>query len=158
VYQGQELGLEEVDLPDEVRQDPIFKRSGGERKGRDGCRVPLPWTREPPERSWLPQPASWSEKSVEAQLEDDGSFLALYRRALELRPSGAFKWWHSPAGALIFERDELVCVVNVSAGPMGLPPATPLLLASEPLGDKLLPGAAVWLRAPDAQHRARAQP
>ena len=59
LYQGQELGLEEVDLPDEVRQDPIFKRSGGERKGRDGCRVPLPWTTAAPRASWLPAPASW---------------------------------------------------------------------------------------------------
>src|SRR5213075_632484 len=75
IYQGQELGLEEVDLPDEVRQDPIFKRTGGERKGRDGCRVPLPWTRELPSASWLPQPAEWGARSVEAQRGDDGSVL-----------------------------------------------------------------------------------
>src|SRR5207247_9003692 len=56
LYQGQELGLPEVDLPDEVRQDPISFRSRGERKGRDGARVPLPWTREPPARAWLAQP------------------------------------------------------------------------------------------------------
>jgi len=154
LYQGQELGLEEVDLPDEVRQDPIFKRTRGERKGRDGCRVPPPWTRALPARSWLPQPATWSAKSVEAQLEDDTSFLALHRRALELRPSGKLRWRSSPHGALVFERDELVCVVNVSAEPMGLPKLAPVLLASEPLGDKLPAGAAVWLRAPGVEHRA----
>ena len=50
VYQGEELGLEEVeDLPDEVRQDPTFLRTAGPRKGRDGCRVPIPWSgTEPP--------------------------------------------------------------------------------------------------------------
>ena len=99
LYQGQELGLEEVDLPDEVRQDPIFKRTGGERKGRDGCRVPLPWTRELPARSWLPHAGGRGPaKSVEAQLEDDASFLALYRRALELRPSGRFSVARVAAG------------------------------------------------------------
>jgi alpha-glucosidase len=47
VYAGQELGLEEVDLADELRQDPIFARTGGRRAGRDGCRVPIPWTTGP---------------------------------------------------------------------------------------------------------------
>jgi alpha-glucosidase len=157
LYQGQELGLEEVDLPDGLRQDPIFKRTGGERKGRDGCRVPLPWTRELPDRSWLPIPVSWGDKSVEAQLDDNGSFLALYRRALELRPSGAFRWRASVPGALVFERDELVCVVNVSREPMGLPKIAPVLLASEPLGERLPAGAAVWLRAPNVEDGARAE-
>ena len=65
VYQGEELGLDEVeDLPDEVRQDPTFLRTGGERKGRDGCRVPIPWGGDAPPfgfgpgpSAWLPQPA-----------------------------------------------------------------------------------------------------
>ena len=62
VYQGQELGLEEVELADEARQDPIFARTNGTRKGRDGCRVPFPWTDEPPGfgfttgTPWLPIP------------------------------------------------------------------------------------------------------
>jgi alpha-glucosidase len=112
VYQGQELGLEEVDLPDDVRQDPIFFRTDGERKGRDGCRVPIPWTRELQANAWLPQPASWSEKSVAAQTGRNGSFLELYRSALSLRPSGSFAWRDSPAGTLAFDRDELTCIVH----------------------------------------------
>src|SRR5207244_6201463 len=49
VYQGEELGLPEVeDLPDAVRQDPMFFRSGGDDPGRDGCRVPIPWAGEAP--------------------------------------------------------------------------------------------------------------
>src|SRR5437764_517869 len=145
LYQGQELGLEEVDLPDEARQDPIFKRTGGERKGRDGCRVPLPWTREPPARSWLPMPESWSERSVEAQLDDPFSALALYRRAIELRPSGGFAWRDSPPGSLVFARDDVVCAVNFSAEPFTLPEGE-VLLASEPVGPELPPGAAAWIR------------
>ena len=112
VYQGQELGLEEVDLPDEARQDPIFKRMKGERVGRDGCRVPIPWTRELQPNAWLPQPAAWSEKSVEAQQGREGSFLELYRRALELRPHGPFAWRESPPGTLAFARGDLTCIVH----------------------------------------------
>ena len=72
-YQGQELGLEEVDLPDELRQDPVFIHTNGVRKGRDGCRVPIPWTKEPPAFGftdgdpWLPMPQDWDAVSVEAQ-------------------------------------------------------------------------------------------
>ena len=112
VYQGQELGLEEVDLPDELRQDPVFFRSRGARKGRDGCRVPLPWTRGLEPNAWLPQPAGWSAISVEAQRGDPSSFLELYRRALGLRPSGGFAWRESPEGTLAFDRDELTCIVH----------------------------------------------
>ena len=75
IYQGEELGLEEVlDIPGELRQDPIFARSGGERVGRDGCRVPLPWSGTeapfgfgPAGTPWLPQPASWADLTVAAQ-------------------------------------------------------------------------------------------
>ena len=73
LYQGQELGLEEVDLPDEARQDPIFRRTNGARKGRDGCRVPMPWEGAAPPfgftggTPWLPIPAAWAEKTVERQ-------------------------------------------------------------------------------------------
>jgi alpha-glucosidase len=46
VYQGEELGLPDVvDLPDEVCQDPAYFRGAGQDGFRDGCRVPIPWTR-----------------------------------------------------------------------------------------------------------------
>ncbi len=143
LYQGQELGLEEVDLPPEARQDPVFTQTRGERLGRDGCRVPLPWTRELPARSWLPQPPEWAERSVEAQREDPRSFLSLYGRALAARPGGAFAWRDAPEGALAFARDGVTCLVNVSAPP--LPLDGRVLLASEDVAGELPPGAAVWL-------------
>ena len=146
LYQGQELGLEEIDLPDELRQDPIFFRTRGERKGRDGCRVPLPWTRELPGRSWLPQPAHWSGLSVEAQLEDEESMLALYTAALRARPAGAFRWLDSPAGTLVFARDDLVCAVNVDAESLPLPGGE-VVVASEPgFTEQLPPSSAAWVR------------
>ena len=125
------------------RSDPVFHRSGGERKGRDGCRVPIPWGRALDPHAWLPQPAEWSDLSVEAQLDDDRSVLALYRRALALRPSGPFAWRDAPAGALAFARGDLTCVVNVSAAPL---PVKNIVLASDEIGDTLPPGTAAWLR------------
>jgi alpha-glucosidase len=146
LYEGQELGLEEVELPDELRQDPIFFRTQGERLGRDGCRVPVPWTRSLAEWSdpWLPQPASFAEASVEAQDEDDGSTLALFRRAIALRPTGGFAWVESPHGTLVFARDGLTCAVNVDGEPLPLPDGD-VVLASEPLDGVLPQGAAAWI-------------
>jgi alpha-glucosidase len=104
--------------------------------------VPLPWTRELPAQSWLPQPAGWGELSVEAQEGDEDSVLSLYRRALALRPSGGFAWREAPEGVLAFDRDELTCVVNVSGPDV---PVEGVLLASEDVGGVLQRGAAAWL-------------
>ncbi|WP_454301674.1 alpha-amylase family glycosyl hydrolase [Salana multivorans] len=98
LYQGQELGLPEVeDLPDEARQDPVFHRSGGASRGRDGCRVPLPWEGEtapygfgPAGSSpWLPQPEIFAELTRERQERDPESMLALYRELLAVRRAHA---------------------------------------------------------------------
>ncbi|MEU2655782.1 glycoside hydrolase family 13 protein [Streptomyces sp. NPDC007325] len=164
VYQGEELGLPEVeDLPEALLQDPIWERSGHTERGRDGCRVPLPWSRtgrpygfSPDGASaepWLPQPADWSELSVEAQTGDPASVLELYRNALRLRRElpelgdGSLTWLDTPADVLAFGREPgFVCVVNLSAEPYALPDHGSVLLASGPLQDRLLaPDQAVWL-------------
>ena len=68
-------------------QDPMFTRSGGTDRGRDGCRVPLPWSgKEPPfgfgtGTPWLPQPRDWKNLTVESQHDDQSSMLTLYRTA-----------------------------------------------------------------------------
>ncbi|NGN69990.1 glycoside hydrolase family 13 protein [Streptomyces sp. A7024] len=154
VYQGEELGLPEVaDLPAEVLADPVYARSAGARKGRDGCRVPLPW--EPagpslgfgPGPGWLPQPADWGRLSARAQADDPGSMLRLYRAALRLRhahATGGLTWHPQPApGTLDFSRDGLRCVVNLGPEPVALD--GPALLASTPAADTLPPDAAAWL-------------
>lgn len=163
LYQGEELGLDEVeDLPEELLRDPTWLRSGHTERGRDGCRVPLPWTRSGPSlgfgdaSGWLPQPASWADLSVEAQLADPGSMLWLYRDALRLRrtlagvPDGAdgVRWLDLGPDVVAFRRGGwFVCVVNVGAEPVPLP-AGEVLLASTQLGDRqFLPGdSAAWLR------------
>ncbi|UGY92483.1 glycoside hydrolase family 13 protein [Streptomyces gobiensis] len=164
VYQGEELGLPEVeDLPEEVLQDPIWQRSGNTQRGRDGCRVPIPWSGRtapfgfsPPGSTaepWLPQPVDWKNRSVEAQTGDDTSMLELYRRALHLRREhaalgeGTLHWLDAPAGVLAFAREPgFVCAVNLSTEPYRLPPHDEVLLASQPLtADRLPPDTAVWL-------------
>ncbi|GAB3586766.1 glycoside hydrolase family 13 protein [Amycolatopsis endophytica] len=159
LYQGEELGLEEVeDLPEEVLRDPKWERSGHTQRGRDGCRVPLPWSGAAPPfgfstgTPWLPQPARWSAKTVSAQDADPRSTLNLYREALRIRKEnpafgdGALSWLDSPPEVLAFRREPgVVCVVNLGEEPAALPPHRKVLLASGEPGDELPPDAAVWL-------------
>ncbi|MGW7350316.1 glycoside hydrolase family 13 protein [Streptomyces sp. NPDC054784] len=130
VYQGEELGLPEVtDLPDEARQDPSFFKANGQDGLRDGCRVPLPWTRDRDGGSygfgtggsWLPQPAEWGAYSVEAQTDDPDSTLELYRAALRVRrehpdlgAGDAVEWLAAPEGVLAFRRGAFVCATNTT--------------------------------------------
>jgi alpha-glucosidase len=160
VYQGDELGLPEVeDLPLAALQDPIFHRSEGADPGRDGCRVPLPWTTTGPSfgfntqgfTPWLPQPADWGSHSVEVQERDPGSMLNLYRAALagrrDLDPS-QFSWHElDSADVIAFSRgDNFLCLVNLGDDPIALPPYGEVLLASTALaGDRLPTDAAAWL-------------
>lgn len=160
LYQGEELGLEEVeDLPEALLQDPTWERSGRTERGRDGCRVPLPWEPDGPSLGfgdvapWLPQPASWAALSARVQEDDRASMLWLYRDALRLRRAVAalhgpeLEWLDAADGVLAFRRgDGFTCVVNCGDSPAPLPPGE-VLLASVPLDDPgLLPGdAAAWL-------------
>ena len=165
LYQGEELGLPEVvDLPEDVLADPIWERSGHTMRGRDGCRVPVPWRKDGPSfgfgnaAPWLPQPPSWSDLSVQAQEGVPGSTLELYRAAVRTRRDQPalgdtdMQWLEAPDDALVLERTgggaRLVCVVNFGGDPVPLPPHDEVLLASGPLpADGTLPGdTSVWLR------------
>ena len=166
VYQGEELGLPEVeDLPEAVLQDPTWERSGHRDRGRDGCRVPVPWSGERApygfspadagEPPWLPQPEDWAPLTAHAQAGDPTSMLELYRSALRIRRAessfgdGELTWLDLPEGALGFRRgDDLVCVVNLSADPVELPEGGAQLLVSADLSavGRLSADTAVWLK------------
>ncbi|MDP9612610.1 MULTISPECIES: glycoside hydrolase family 13 protein [Streptomyces] len=148
LYQGEELGLPDVtDLPDEVRQDPSFFRAQGQDGFRDGCRVPIPWTRTGPSYgfgdggSWLPQPDAWGELSVEAQTGVPDSTLEMYRRALAVRRelpglgAGTDVTWHDelPAGILRFDRPGFACTVNTTGTAVRIAAPGRMLLASGPV-------------------------
>jgi alpha-glucosidase len=168
VYQGEELGLPEVeDLPEELLQDPTWERSGHTDRGRDGARVPIPWSGDAPPygfgsgpTTWLPQPADWAALTVEAETGDPASMLELYRSALRLRHEHPALGYPDSGGGtlrftdglgadvLAFTRDPgFTCVVNTGTDPVTLPEAGRVLLASSDLPDEhTLPGnTAVWL-------------
>ncbi|GAA2108052.1 glycoside hydrolase family 13 protein [Microlunatus panaciterrae] len=160
LYQGEELGLYEVaDLPAEVLADPTWVRSGHTIKGRDGCRVPLPWTGTGESFGFgsgpahLPQPADFGAFSVEAQEQDPTSTLAFYRQALahrrRLETAEKLDWvaGDNPELVQFVRPGGWVSVTNFGTEPVELP-AGELILSSSPLVEGKLPGeTTAWLRA-----------
>ena len=160
IYQGEELGLPDVwDLPPEVLDDPVWENSGHQQKGRDGCRVPIPWTTDGPsfgfgeDSAWLPQPPEFGALSVEAQSGDEESTLSMYRRALALRREHferdeSFEWMEVDGDAVAFRRGSgAVCVVNFGDRPVALPDGEVLIASTDLHADagKLPGNAAAWL-------------
>jgi alpha-glucosidase len=153
LYVGEELGLYEVlDIPADRREDPLFINTGGAELGRDGCRVPLPWSPDPATNfgfssppvtggPWLPQPADWGHFAADAQAVDPASILSLYRRAVAVRRATptlrteSFAWIDLGDDVVAFRRgDDVLVVLNAGPAPFALPPAivegADLLLAS----------------------------
>ncbi|WP_062311512.1 glycoside hydrolase family 13 protein [Demequina rhizosphaerae] len=163
LYQGEELGLPEaVDIPGHARQDPTWHRTEGERYGRDGCRVPLPWEADAPAYgfspsgdAWLPQPEVYGVLARDAQLGTEGSTLEMYRTALRLRRelglgtgTGGVTWDETPAGVLAHRVGDVHVVANVSGDPF--PVEGEVLVASHALEDGMLPAdATIWVRVPE---------
>jgi alpha-glucosidase len=158
IYNGDELGLANVDLPDEALQDPTWERSGHTERGRDGERVPLPWSGTAPpfgftsgEATWLPMPAEWASLTVQAQVADPNSTLHFFREALRLRRSlpqlhdDGVTWIAAAAGCLAYRRGDISVWLNAGDSAVPLPPGE-LVHASGPVGGDLPPDTAVWLR------------
>ncbi|HEX3592576.1 MAG TPA: alpha-amylase family glycosyl hydrolase [Pseudonocardiaceae bacterium] len=160
LYNGEELGLPDLELPEWALRDPVWESSGHTDRGRDGCRVPVPWEGTTPpygftthQDSWLPTPFEWASLTVEAQLEDPDSMLSLYRQAIEFRQTHpAFQgtqleWYGAPPACFAFRRKggKLICALNTSTGLVPLPSGE-ILLSSGPLvDDRLPPDTAVWM-------------
>ncbi len=150
IYNGQELGLHNIDdLPDDVIQDPSFFRTQGAVRGRDGCRIPLPWVHDATaagfsdtETTWLPVSESYRSLAVDQQIPDANSMLTLYRDMVALRKSspalrhGRLEWTDAAEGLLTYEvsyeGETLAVVVNFGDEPAGLPEG-PVLMMSSPL-------------------------
>jgi len=162
LYQGEELGLPEViNLPDAARQDPTWFRTKGEKYGRDGCRVPIPWESDAPAygfndtgASWLPQPEEWAQLARDAQVGMAGSTLELYRSALALRrefalASGIIEWLGGYGPHVLALRNGAVTVLaNLGSIAVELPIGGAVILASEKITGGALPSdTTVWIRA-----------
>jgi alpha-glucosidase len=166
LYQGEELGLPEAtELPDEIRQDPTWERSGHVNRGRDGCRVPVPWEGDAPSYgfgpsgdSWLPQPEVFGELAVDRQLGVQGSTLELYRTLLGLRRehrlgTGELSWVELGEDVLAFDMTSetgapVRVIANVGGESLPLSEDAEVLVCSAEvdLSDGIPADVAVWLR------------
>lgn len=157
LYQGEELGLFEViDIPNELRQDPAASRTNGEGLGRDGCRVPIPWSTDEPSFgfstavAYLPQPAWFADHAVSKQLQDLHSVLQLYRTAIELRRvlqgPERMRWENSEPHVLHFTRPGgWQSLTNFGPEQIRVPPGE-MLLSSQPMvGDMVPVDTTVWV-------------
>jgi alpha-glucosidase len=157
LFQGEELGLpDHTTIADEHRQDPTFFRTGGQRVGRDGCRVPLPWEMgnasngfNQTGKAWLPQPDGYAALSRDQQQDKDGSTLTLYQQALNLRKQfklgeGSFDWVSKTDG-LSYQNGRVQIVHNFSSEPIKL--TGEVVISSMPLGKdgSLLPNDTAWV-------------
>ena len=156
LYQGEELGLEQVDVAPEFRQDPSWFRTG--EPGRDGCRVPIPWSGDAPPfgfgpgtgQPWIPQPAEWASVTVAAEEGDPDSTLEFYRAALATRRTFAttvgddVELLDLGTDVLAFRRGPVTVVLNCGTEPVALPDGD-VVMSSGPVGDTLPPDTAVWL-------------
>jgi alpha-glucosidase len=162
LYQGEELGLPDgIDIPGHLRQDPTFARTGGDRLGRDGCRVPLPWRAGDPhlgfgsgEQPWLPFPASFETLARDLQAESPSSHLSLYRRLLRLRRElglgrGSLSWaedWCTGSG-LGYVNGTTLVLMNLNHEPLELPAGDVIVRSSAAGSGRLLAsGEAAWIR------------
>jgi alpha-glucosidase len=167
LYQGEELGLPEVrDLPEDRLTDPRWKMSGYKDRGRDGCRVPLPWKSEPTggfgfstndllelDQAWLPMSPWMGNFSAESQDGAAGSTLTMYRQALALRKleeglgDGPMTWIEAGKDVVAFSRPgNFACYINFGVA-IEIPAGAKVLISSGPLeGNSLPTDTAVWLR------------
>ena len=169
LYQGEELGLpDSTDMPDHHRQDPSWERSGRTERGRDGCRVPMPWVADAPslgfgpsDRTWLPQPASYAALAVDQQEGVEGSTLELYRALLATRRAralgtGSLTWVEGlPEEVVAFavtpaeaDRERTLVVTNLGAGAGRTARGRPGAAVQRPAGrDGAVPAdTTVWAR------------
>lgn len=161
LYQGQELALPEVDIEQHQRVDPMWVHSG---IGRDGARIPLPWTAAPGNAHgfttgddvtpWLPIPDGWGALSVENQDENPDSTLNLLRKAMRERTTllenglpadERVTWRHEPNGLVVCDREGgLSVAIAMGDEPVPLPAGTVIVRSDDGTDATLQPDTAAW--------------
>jgi len=160
IYQGEELGLPEADVPFEMLQDPWGIAGWPATKGRDGCRTPMPWDSSPAAgfsiaEPWLPIDVAHRDLSVALSpptLTSARMLIAL-RNASPALAVGSFTVVHAEGDVLAFERsadgERILCACNLSSGPNSVTASGKMLWSSEAtLADgriELAPYGAAWV-------------
>ncbi len=144
LYQGEELGLpEHTTMADDARQDPTWQRSRQLHRGRDGCRVPLPWQAAAPAHgfgpsdfTWLPQPQGWGDFALDRQRDQPGSTYEMYRAALATRRArllgqGDLTWYPGyPDEVVAFTNGSVLVLANTGSSTVVLPTGATVLVSS----------------------------
>jgi alpha-glucosidase len=141
LWQGEELGLTQVDIPFDLLQDPEAIANWPLGQSRDGARTPMPWRKDAPfcgfssAKPWLPLGDDHSALAVDVQENDAGSMLNLTRRLIAFRRSydallrGALTIIEASGDLLIFERDfegeHMLCAFNFGTEPLAWTPRQP---------------------------------
>ena len=162
LYQGEELGLpEHTTIAPEFRQDPTFFRTGGERVGRDGCRVPLPWESgagaangfNQTGKAWIPQPELYAEYSRDQQEGVEGSTLEMYKHALRLRKeldlgNGSFDWEpeYTNATTLGYRNGGVLVIHNFGQEAIEMPQGEVIASSANAASVGIEPDQTVWLK------------
>ena len=139
LYQGEELGLPQAEVPFDRLVDPEAIANWPETLGRDGARTPMPWRADAPyagfstAEPWLPVDPRHPPLAVDRQHTDSTSMLNLSRRLIALRKAepalrlGSLRFLEAPAPLLAFERahggDVLTCVFNLGHETVAWSPA-----------------------------------
>ncbi|MGC1206733.1 MAG: glycoside hydrolase family 13 protein [Ornithinimicrobium sp.] len=168
IYQGEELGLpEHTAIPDSERQDPTWERSEHAERGRDGCRIPMPWEAGSTAygfgesaHTWLPQPEIYGAFAVDRQAGVDGSTLELYRTVLALRREhdlgvGTLAWLDGYGDDVVAftntgpDGEVIGVLTNFGDDSVRLPEGSEVLLTSHALvAGELRRDSTVWIRLP----------
>ena len=164
LYQGEELGLpEHTTLEGKYRQDPTFSRTNGERVGRDGCRVPIPWEAEggasfgfnSTGESWLPAPATYKKYARDVQEGVAGSTLELYKKLIAERKklalgSGEFRWApeYSSENALAYVNNGVLVISNFGPELITVPAGEVIVSTQSSLtaGGQLEANQSAWIQ------------
>lgn len=163
LYQGEELGLPQAEIPFERLMDPFDIAAWPGGAGRDGARTPMPWTEAGPSAgfstaadTWLPLDPRHRVLAVDRQCADDNSTLAFTRRLIALRRAngalriGAAEAVETSEGVLAFQRvrrdERMLCVFELAGRPAVFPaPDARLVFAVS--GDEAVSGGALSLPA-----------
>jgi alpha-glucosidase len=171
LYQGEELGLDQVEIPYELVRDPEALRNWPMTLSRDGARTPLPWRRDAEHggfttgQPWLPVADTHRARAVDVQSADSASLLnntramIAFRKASAALTGGSFTTHVADAALLIFEREatmddggeRMLCAFNLGEAPLNwtndIPGSWSVAHAiNGATTDQLPPFAAIFLR------------